>query len=130
MNTFDHPLLSSCKVICLSDIYYAKVSIVKPVVLFLLLLMTAMTICVCLFLFQIFCAKKHLHTGQRSCIEVTAFLKSFTVFIFLLQNSGRSDNSVSTASQPSTLCTNVLTAALTLYSRIRLGEFPSSLHMS
>ena len=35
MNTFDHPSLSSCKVICLSDICYAKVSIVKPIALFL-----------------------------------------------------------------------------------------------
>ena len=120
MNTFDHPSLS----------------IVKPVALFLQLPMMAMTICVCLFLFQLFCAINHFAYGTESCIEITAFLKSFTVFLccfffgggllfFLLQNGGRSDNSVSTVTQPSTLCTHVLTAALTtLYSGIRLGEFP------
>ena len=52
------------------------------------------------------CQKPFAH-GTESCIEITFFLKSFTVFIFLLQNGGRSDNSVPTASQPSTLCTNV-----------------------
>ena len=52
------------------------------------------------------CQKPFAH-GTESCIEITAFLKSFTEFIFLLQNGGRSDNSASIVSQPSTLCTNV-----------------------
>ena len=42
-----------------------------------------------------FSVPKTIWNRTESCIGITAFLKSFTKFIFLLQNGGRSDNSVS-----------------------------------
>ena len=53
MGTFDRLSLSSCKVMCLCGKYYANVSFVKPVALFLLLLMMAVTTCVYLFLIHL-----------------------------------------------------------------------------
>ena len=86
MSTSDHLSLSSCTVICLWDKYHAEFSTVEPVALFFTLLMMVLTIIMCLsisnpnFLFQ----KPFTH-GTESCIKISAFLKSFAVFIFLLQ---------------------------------------------
>ena len=56
-----------------------------------------------------FLLQKPFAHGTRSCIKTSAFLKSFAVFIFLLQKSGWSDNSGSAVSQTLWLCTNIMT---------------------
>ena len=99
MSTVDQLSLSSSKVICLCDKYYAKVSTAEPVALFLLLLMMTLTIIMCSSISNPnFLLQRPFSHGTESCIENSAFLKSFALFIFLIQKSGWSDNSVSTVS--------------------------------
>ena len=86
MSTFDQLSLSSCKVICLCDKYYAKVSTAKPVALFLSLPMMALTLIMCSSISNPnFLLQKPFAHGTESCIESSAFQKSFAVFIFLIQ---------------------------------------------
>ena len=72
-------------------IYYAEFATVEPVTLFLSLLLMVWTICVRLFLIQTSCSRSHLHTEQSRAQKISTFLKSFAVFIFLLQKSGWSE---------------------------------------
>ena len=75
--------------------------------------------------------QKPLAHGTGLCIEISAFLKSFTVFIFSVTKWWQVWQLSVYCITTSTPCTNVLTAALTrVHSRIRLGEFPTLLHMS
>ena len=56
-----------------------------------------------------FLLQKPFAHGTESCLKISAFLKSFAVFIFLLQKSGRSDSSGSAVSHTLWLCTNIMT---------------------
>ena len=108
MSTSDHLSLSSYTVICLWDKYYAECSTVEPVALFLSLMMMVLTIIMCSSISNPnFLLQKPFAHGTQSCIQISALLKSFAVFIFLLQKSGRSDNSGSAVSQTLCLRTNV-----------------------
>ena len=55
-----------------------------------------------------FLLQKPFAHGTESCLKISAFLKSFAVFIFQLQKSGRSVNSGSAVSQTLWLCTNIM----------------------
>ena len=86
MSTVDQLSLSSCKVICLCDKYYAKVSTAEPVALFLSLLMMTLTIIMCSSISNPnFLLQRPFAHGTESCIESSAFLKSFALFIFLIK---------------------------------------------
>ena len=100
MSTSDHLSLSSCTVICLWGKISCRIFHCRTRSLVSFVATDGIDhLCQSISNPNFLPQKPFAHGRTESCIKISAFLKSFAVFIFLLQKSGRSDNSGSAVSQ-------------------------------